>query len=150
MAEKTVVEELRDLLKKIADILPQLMIPVFQSKDGRFIRNSDGTVTDKQLNLIWYPTLPKKFTWEEAKKACEKTGCRLPTRRELDSLVDITKHDPATDKEIFPDTKSDWFWTSTSCAWNSDYAWIVFFYYGIVSSDNKDGYSYVRPVRSSQ
>jgi hypothetical protein len=147
--------EVRDVLKEIRDRLVYplivLPVPVIRSKDGRFIRHSDGTVTDTQEKLIWYPTLEKKFTWEEAKKECERIGCRLPTSRELFSLVDHTKHTPAIDKDIFPDTKTDdWYWTLTSCAWDSDRAWCVSFSYGSVRSGDKGSYNYVRPVRSSQ
>jgi hypothetical protein len=127
------------------------MVKPVCSKEDRFIRNSDGTVTDKQFNLIWHSTLSKKMTWEEAKKECKKIGCRLPTTHELFSLVDINKYDPAIDKEIFPDTKTDdWYWTQDSCPWNAGRARMVGFYYGYVYYYSKDNGNYVRPVRSSQ
>ena len=53
-------------LKEIRDILKSGGISRQQSVSMRFIRNSDGIVIDKRLNLIWYPTLPKRMTWEEA------------------------------------------------------------------------------------
>ncbi len=149
----SVVQELRDLFKEILKYLPGAiaMAKPVCSKDGRFIRNSDGTVTDKQLNLIWYPTLDKKFTWEEAKKECEKIGCRLPTTHELFSLVDVNKYSPAIDKEILPDTKTDdWYWTGDTCPWDSGYARVVYFYGGLVNYSLKGYYNSVRPVRSSQ
>ena len=145
----SVVQELRDIFKQ------RLSITVLEkpicSKDGRFVRNADGTVTDKQLNLIWYPTLPEKFKWEQAKQECEKIGCRLPTRKELESLLDLAKYKPAIDKEMFPDTKTDdYYWTSDTCAWGTGYAWYVGLKSGNVYYYNKDYTSYVRPVRSSQ
>ncbi len=147
-------EKILAVLEQIRDKLcpqPVTVIPISHSKDDRFVRNSDGTVKDSLLNLIWYPTLSKKFTWVEANEECKKMGCRLPTRRELESLLDLTKHDPAIDKEIFPDTKTDdYYWTSTPCAWDSGCAWVVYFYYGGVHSYNKGYHSCVRPVRSSQ
>jgi hypothetical protein len=142
-----VLEQIRDKLN------PQTVTitAVLFSKDGRFIHNSDGTVTDRQEKLIWYPTLEKKFTWEEAKRECEKMDCRLPTSKELFSLVDHSKHSPAIDKEIFPDTKTDdYYWTSTPCAWVSGSAWYVLFGSGYVDGYDKDYSGYVRPVRSSQ
>jgi len=145
----SVLQELRDLLVKS---LPRVIATaeLACSKDGRFVRNADGTVTDKQLHLIWYPTLPKKLTWEEAKKECEKIGCRLPTTHELFNLVDVNKYEPAIDKEIFPDTKTDdYYWTQDTCPWSIGIARIVFFYYGFVNSLSKDNGNYVRPVRSS-
>jgi len=159
----SVLQELRDLFKETIKNLPRVIAttePVC-SKDGRFVRNADGTVTDKRLNLTWYPMLPKKLTWEEAKKECEKIGCRLPTTHELFSLVDVNKYEPAIDKEVFPDTKTDdYYWTQDTCPWSAGVARVVYFRYGYGGSygkaggyvsDSSKGYDYyVRPVRSSQ
>ena len=148
----SVAQETRDLIKILVKSFgggtPQQ--PVC-SKDGRFTRNADGTVTDHQLKLIWGPTLPQKYTWAEAKKECEKLGYRLPTLHELFSLVDTSVYNPAVNKEIFPDTKTDdWYWTDVTCPWIAASARIVGFSYGSVDSDGKGSGNYVRPVRSSQ
>jgi len=146
----TVLKEIKNILKNRLPI-PNGILPQKQSSSVRFIRNLDGTVTDKQLNLIWYPTLPKHMTWEEAKKECEKMGYRLPTTYELFSLVDINKYHPAIDKEVFPDTKTDdWYWTGDTCPWRSGRARFVGFDYGLVGGDSKGNCIYVRPVRFSQ
>ena len=138
-------------LKEIRDILKSGGISRQQSVSMRFIRNSDGIVIDKRLNLIWYPTLPKRMTWEEAKKECQKIGCRLPTRQELESLLDLTKCNPAIDKEIFSDTKiDDYYWTADTVAGYPDCAWFVSFSFGYVDSWDEGNNNYVRPVRSSQ
>jgi len=143
----SVLKEIRDYLKPQSVVITSTL----RSKDGRFVRNSDSTVTDTQEKLIWYPTLSKKLTWAEANEECKKMGCRLPTRKELESLLDITKYNPAIDKEIFPDTKTDdYYWTGDSCAWVSGYASCVRFYFGVVDVGLKGSLSYVRPVRSSQ
>jgi hypothetical protein len=145
----SVLREIRDLLKARLIVHGEGVFSV--SKDNRFIRNADGTVTDNQRKLVWYPTMDKKYTWEEAKRECEKMGCRLPTSHELYSLVDVGRYSPAIDKEIFPDTKiDDWYWSSTPCAWDSGLAWCVVFRYGSVHYGSKGSYGYVRPVRSSQ
>jgi len=41
---------------------------------------------------------------------------RLPNRNELESLVKIDVSDPAIDATAFPNTVSDWYWTSTNYA----------------------------------
>ncbi|MDD2653484.1 MAG: DUF1566 domain-containing protein [Candidatus Omnitrophica bacterium] len=147
--EIVLLEEAVSLLRVIAKQSP--VIKPVSSKDGRFVRNADGTVTDNLLHLIWYPTLPEKMNWQRAKEECEKIGCRLPTRKELESLVDITRYNPAIDKEIFPDTKTDdWYWTGDSVAGSPGNAWCVGFRSGCVNGWNKDYGSYVRPCRSSQ
>jgi hypothetical protein len=146
----SVTKEIKDILKNRLPV-PTGKMPQKQLNTTHFIRNLDGTVTDKQLNLIWYPTFSKKMTWEEAKKECEKIGCRLPTTHELFSLVEINEYDPAIDKEIFPDTKTDdWYWTQDSCPWSAVGARGVDFYNGDVGNCFKGISNYVRPVRSSQ
>jgi hypothetical protein len=103
--------------------------------------------------LEWSGTLcdGKGVNYATAEKACAALGegWRLPTRMELESILDLTRHDPAIDTARFPDTKSGWYWTSTPCAWSSDYAWIVSFGLGLALgylrvNDN----AFVRAVRS--
>jgi len=103
--------------------------------------------------LEWSATLcdGKNVDYAEAEKACAALGdgWRLPTRMELESLLDLSRHDPCIDTERFPDTKSKWYWTSTPCAWSSVRAWIVCFYYGYANyglRGNSD--ACVRAVRS--
>jgi len=147
----SVLIQVRDKLDKL--VCPPISVSTvaLRSKDGHFTRNADGTVTDNLLNLTWYPTLERKLTWEEAKKECEKLGCRLPTRKELESLLDLSKHSPAIDAEIFPDTKTDdYYWTGDTCAWGSGFAWVVGVGSGSVGSFDKGSSNYVRPVRASQ
>lgn len=144
--KETVLSVLQDIRKLLQ---PEIVNKRIESV--RFTRNPDGTVEDKLLGLTWGQTLPKKFTWEEAKKECEKIGCRLPTRRELESLVDITKSSPAIDKEMFPDTKTDdYYWTSDMVADWSGYAWMVYFGYGGVSGCGKGITDCGRAVRPSK
>jgi hypothetical protein len=134
----------------------------------RFIDNKNGTIADTKTGLIWvknpHTDLPEKFkdkiNWQTAVDACKELkfagykDWRLPTVEELRELVDYSlgakDNEPAIDTKFFPDTKYSWYWTLTSCAWNSGSAWCVGFYFGDVGSDGKDYSFYVRPVRSSQ
>jgi hypothetical protein len=102
--------------------------------------------------LEWSPTLcdGKRVNYADAEKACAALGegWRLPTRMELESILDLTRHDPAVDTTRFPDTKSGWYWSSTPCAWSSDDAWVVSFYDGYASDYRRDDYgAFVRAVR---
>jgi len=147
----SVVQEMRNLLKEFLKVTSAAPVKPICSKDGRFIRHADGKVDDSQQKLVWYPTLPERMTWEEAKKQCEKIGCRLPTTRELFSIADLDKHSPAIDKEMFPDTKTDdWYWTGDTCPWSAGSARVVLFDLGYVGDFSKGSTNYVRPVRSSQ
>lgn len=132
--------------------------PAQKVSGWRFERLSDGIVRDNTTGLEWDTSDfgGKEFTFEKAVKACEdlRTGghsdWRLPTIQELLSLVDYTRHEPAINKEFFPNCKSSWYRTSTPYAPFSGYSWIVYFSYGGSSYDHRDLDLFVRAVRASQ
>jgi hypothetical protein len=114
-----------------------------------------AAVSEPARGLMWGPTLDGKKTWDEAKQACADfrlfgySDWRLPTVEELFLLADRSRKEPAIDTELFPDTKSDWYWTSSPAAWSpASFAWIVSFYDGDAGSALLDYECFVRPVRS--
>jgi hypothetical protein len=121
---------------------------------SRFIDNGDNTITDTTTGLVWgRKTLAQDVNHASAEKAVTELGegWRLPTVTELFGLVDHEKHEPAIDTEFFPDTESDWYWTSTPTAWNDTAVWVVGFGYGFVGNFRRGyGSACVRAVRSSQ
>jgi PKD repeat protein/pimeloyl-ACP methyl ester carboxylesterase len=123
---------------------------------GAFVVNGNGTVTDTSTGLIWQRETAGEMTWEAAISYCEGLSLggysdwRLPNRNDLLSLVDYTRYDPAIDTTAFPDTMSSYYWSSTTYAPYSVYAWCVYFDYGLVSHDLRSYDSYVRAVRSGQ
>jgi hypothetical protein len=137
---------------------PQLAKPAVAAATGaRFVDNGDGTVTDTSTDLMWSreDVVEKCTTHAKATKACGDlrlaghADWRLPTRAELLTLVDDTRHAPAIDTEAFPSCKKDWYWASTPAAWSSDYAWIVNFGSGCASDGHRDGNdALARAVRS--
>jgi hypothetical protein len=91
-------------------------------------------VLDNKTGLMWSLETKKAANWKAAQKVPGKikaagfTDWRMPTVEELFLLADRTKCDPAIDADFFPDTPSDWFWTSTvDCESPGDYAWLVSF-----------------------
>ena len=114
-------------------------------------------VIDSTSNLQWLVPYATKKQVDHAKATAAVakldtlgfTDWRLPTRAELLTLVDDTRHNPAIDIDAFPGTKSDWHWTSTPAAWSpADYAWIVNFDLGLCLSFHRNGDACVRAVRS--
>ena len=125
-------------------------------KTARFVDNGDGTITDTTTGLMWAKgTLGcGQVTHAHAIKACSALRLaghkdwRLPTVEEHFALADRNRHNPAIDINLFPDTKSDWYWTSTLCGWAPSCAWFVYFYYGDSSSSRRSSLAFVRAVRS--
>ena len=124
---------------------------------SRFVDNGDGTVTDTTSGLMWSKAT---LTEEEidhagAERVCKEldlaghTDWRLPSVEELFALADRSRYSPAIDTDAFPDTKSDWYWTSTITAWSSGRAWVVDFYSGGSNCGHRsNAYAFVRAVRS--
>lgn len=106
----------------------------------------------EEPQLEWSHTLTDKCVdYATAEKACAALGegWRLPTRQELESILDLSRHNPSADPERFPDMKSDWYWSSTPCAWSSDHAWCVDFNNGNVNNNHRDNNNaFARAVRS--
>lgn len=124
----------------------------------RFTQTHGGvlTVIDSKTGLEWTakPLAQGEMTHEQATKACAEldyAGHRdwsLPTREQLLTIVDITRHEPAIDTEAFPDfPKSGWFWTSDLCAWSPASAWYVGFGGGYVGSLHRSYSGFALAVR---
>jgi len=124
---------------------------------GSYTDNGDGTVSDTSTGLMWQQAgSSSSMRWEDALAYCEGlnlggyTDWRLPTIKELRSLVDYSRYNPAIDSTYFPNTAS-WYWSSTTSAYNTSNAWIINFYTG---NDNhlitKINHHDARAVRGGQ
>jgi hypothetical protein len=118
-----------------------------------------GTVHDNATKLTWQQSVTStKYSWPIAKLYCGGTdltalggtGWRLPTNKELLTLVDYTVRggSPNIDAAAFPGTPVDLFWTATPQAGTSPQsAWQVSFNRGNAGTDVADDLYYVRCVR---
>jgi len=135
-------ETILSILKEIRDALKPVTAPI----------KSEIVI---QGNLMWGKTLPKKMTWDEAKQACKKLATggykdwRLPTIKELISIIDYSKYEPAVIDGI-KEYQSDLYWSNTTYADYTAGAWFVYFYNGLVYYGGKAFSCYVRPVRGGQ
>ena len=139
---------------------------------SRFII-SDDTIIDNTTNLEWQRCRlgtawdasangcpddgisdNETYTWEQSLEAAasnEFNGAsdwRLPNIKELNSILEEACYDPAINLQLFPDTPSGWFWSSSPYAVDSEGAWLVNFGDGEGDYDYRDNLSYVRLVRS--
>lgn len=119
---------------------------------SRFIDNGDGTISDSETGLMWQKEGSKEYlNFKDAEKYCKESNIadhkdwRLPTIKELISIVDYERRSPAIDP-LFQ-CESSWYWSSTGYAGASGYAWFVYFGSGLVHWNGR-GYKHcVRPVR---
>jgi hypothetical protein len=125
--------------------------------EPRFTDNGDGTVTDRLTGLMWTRNAKQEdgpVEWEQAVSgagACAAGGFtdwRLPNRRELESLLDSGRFDPALPAgHPFLGVQPSYYWSSSTTANSEDDAWTVHFYIGFVTHDDKAGSHFVWYVR---
>lgn len=100
---------------------------------------SHACVHDAVTDLLWSAETLGPMTWGAAmalaagggyqghSRCGHNTGWRLPTRRELMSIVNYgAETAPAIDAAYFPDTQ-DWYWTADSSATAPTGAWEIYF-----------------------
>ncbi|HEA66318.1 MAG TPA: DUF1566 domain-containing protein [Desulfobacterales bacterium] len=132
----------------------------------RFTDNSDGTVTDNLTGLIWLRNANcfGVRLWTQALSeansladpSCSLTDgsaagdWRLPNRKEFHSLTDFSQYNPALRSDHpFANVKSNYYWSSSTYAIVTQFAWDVNMYDGLVDYDSKLYFGgYVWPVRA--
>ncbi len=102
----------------------------------------DGTVVyDAATELSWEqsPTRSSR-TLADAEAYCRAFGSsfRLPTMKELQTVVDRARHTPAVDITVFETVLPDLYWTSTPLAGSSTDSWLVEFGSGASTFGSSD------------
>lgn len=118
----------------------------------RFIDNKDGTITDTETGLMWQQETLSTMSYDNAVLTCSELDLaghkdwRLPTIKELISIVDFDRHSPACDPVFRAQTNS--YWSSSTYQTDPTLAWYVFFDFGDTVADYKAVGYYVRAVRT--
>jgi hypothetical protein len=148
--------------KKLDDIATSLGVPPI-ARFEHVLENGNTTLTpvgsvaviDRTTQLMWDLRTLDELKHADAVAVCTASRVagfddwRLPTRMELESILDLTRYNPAIDTSVFPDTKPNCYWTSTPAACSpEDCAWVVSFCDGSSGWDGRGGRDYVRAVRS--
>jgi hypothetical protein len=114
-----------------------------------------GTVLDRITGLMWQRRVGNdKSTFDQAVAKCNDLTLagyhdwRLPSRIELVSILDTSRTEPSIDLSYFPNTASDWFWSSSPAVDEPSAAWYVYFYFGYPKTDDRRSRFSVRCVRT--
>jgi len=123
-----------------------------------FTRDANNIVTDSTTGLEWQDdSIGDKMNWIAAIDYCEgltlggHNDWRLPNINELISLVDDSKHNPSIDTNVFQNTSSENYWSSTTYAGDSGLSRTLFFEDGTQFHYLGKGLAYhVRCVRTGE
>lgn len=127
--------------------------------DPRFTVNGD-CVTDNLTGLMWSrnANLAEFMNWNAALNnannltLCGYSDWRLPNRKELRSLIDYSNYNPPLPTgHPFTNVQANGYWSSTTFAYYTDYAWVIDMWYGFVYGVAKNNLNdYVWPVRGGE
>ena len=98
----------------------------------------DGTDTDDFINALNDVHFGGYSDW------------RMPNRKDLRSIVDYERYNPAINTVYFPNTLASGYWSSTTNACYTGHAWHMNFSSGYDGSNYKSYGHYVRAVRGGQ
>ena len=138
--------------------------------DSRFLVHGEGTVTDTVTGLMWARCAEglsgpacadgtvATFTWAEALTRARDSNhagygdWRLPTVKELTSIVEVRCAYPAINSTVFPNTSASSHWSASPSGVNAKYAYEVHFGRGhaSISFGFREGSPYLRLVWSGQ
>lgn len=103
----------------------------YQKTSPSYRKNDNQTVTDLHTGLTWVESdADIQRTWEDAISYCQEldfagtNDWRLPTKFELESIVDYSRSYPAMNP-VFS-CESSFYWSTTPHMPNPAYAWSVF------------------------
>ena len=133
-----------------------------------FVLRDNGETWQISTNLIWMRCAygqtwdgdscsgeAEPLTWLQAlelSRAFSSNGSnawRLPNVKELSSIVERACLRPAINAEVFPNTPSDNFWSSTPSLMEQTQTWVVAFFNGNNALKEKERTHFVRMVRTS-
>ncbi|MCW8965426.1 MAG: DUF1566 domain-containing protein [Candidatus Pacearchaeota archaeon] len=121
--------------------------------------NGDGTITDNITGLIWQQEDDNIEKWGyewSIKEYCSELSLggyndwKLPTLRELNSIVNYATNPPSINSLIFPDTNPLHYWSSDINPLSNNSRGYVIFEYGNIGFYSMGSLHHIRCVRSNQ
>lgn len=147
-----IVKRLDTIIKTIGPEIKGVVKATEQVTGERFIDNGDGTISDTKNRVMWQKEgSQERLNYAQAEEFVNELNkeqypdWRIPTREELESILDLTKHDPAINPMF--KCESAGYWSSTPSANYTGGAWIVYFNDGLVDYYDRGNFDFVRPCR---
>jgi len=148
-----VVMNARPMRKRWVPLLVLLAASAWaDAPPGRYALSAD-VVSDLKTGLHWQRSFAEPgMTQDQAETYCQEldlngTGWRLPTMKELQTIVDETRVFPAIDLNAFPDTPGQGFATASRTINGPSHLWSVLFDTGVTHGYGSVSVPYVRCVR---
>jgi hypothetical protein len=148
-----------------------IIMPVAASAQPYVVSTVAPEVTDQKTGLIWRRCV-EGMSWAAETSTCTGTAAaytydqalaqaitasiatgitwRLPNIKELASIADKSRRNPAIDATVFPATPSNLFWSSSPYVGDPALTWSVSFSDGYVNHPFRTSSNYVRLVRAGQ
>ncbi|HID69195.1 MAG TPA: DUF1566 domain-containing protein [Desulfobacterales bacterium] len=127
----------------------------YQGTAAAYRDNGNQTISDLRSGLMWSNFSDNiQRTWKGAISYCDElifadeTDWRLPSKFELESIVDYGRSYPAMN-QVFS-CESSFYWSATPHVGNKRYAWSVYCEDGADHWVHKSNNYYVRCVRSGR
>jgi hypothetical protein len=120
---------------------------------ARYTFPAEGTVYDAKTRLVWQRTVDTAtYSWESAAAYCKGldlagSAWRVPSMKELQTLLDVGQQMPALDPVAFPGSEGDSHWTSSPLDGSDTDSWYVSFWIGLTNTIARYNLSWVRCVR---
>lgn len=139
-----------------------------------FIVHNDGTVSHNKTGLMWKQCTEGQewnsekgcvgfvlgYEWEQAlvlPDAINRNGgfaehndWRLPSIKELESIIETTHYSPAINLKVFNATPSEFYWSYSPNRNHSGYSWGVHFDHGRVEDYSRSFDNLIRLVRDEK
>ena len=126
-------------------------------KERDFSKSGD-VVTDNIHRLLWQDTLNTKvdkYSFAEADAYCDNlslggltSGWRVPTVKELASVIDIEAYNPAIDGNFTNTAYNDAYWTNDTQSGLDTSKWYINFKDAVIRTNHASFDQYVRCVRN--
>ncbi len=145
---------------RVVDAIP-VPVPAVAISTSKWLKPSDSVCRANGGKIDKYGIC--EATWQNAKKICSASGGQLPSRDDFHKVItdcggiadaDSGERDKNRNNSSYQSCykqkgfiSTNFYWSSTTYASDTSYAWVVGFYYGYGSWDSKTDESYVRCVR---